>query len=393
VGYVRAEYEHAPSAPAPSQAVRQFIFSVDNIPGVPPATPFAAVNRFRLLDAYVGLTFENWQVSFGKQSLWWSPMQSGPLMFSDNAEPINMFRISRVSPFKLPSILGWLGPIRMELFMGQLTGHEFVLDDTAGLVGQFGRPLGRQPFLHGEKFSFKPTPNLEFSVSETTVFLGGPTPLNGHNLLKSYTTFTATGSGADITDPRSGVDFAYKVPGLRKWLTFYGDAFTEDEPSPLAYPRKAAFQGGIYIPRIPGVAKLDLRLEGGTTAPVDFPGCAGCFYVNSRYPGGSYVNKGNLVGSWLGRGGQGQQAWSTYWLTSRNKIQFNYRHQKVDGDYLPRGGTLNDGGVRADFWLSPTLMFSGSVQYEKWNYPVLDPLPKSNVTTSVQFTFWPRSWK
>jgi membrane-associated phospholipid phosphatase len=393
VGYVRAEYQHAPSAPAQSASARQFIASVDSVPGVPATTAYSAVNHIRLLDAYAGLNFENWQITFGKQSLWWSPMQSGPLMFSDNAAPINMFRINRVSPFKLPSILGWLGPIRMELFMGQLTGHEFVLDDAAGLVGQFGRSLDRQPFLHGERFSLKPTPNLEFSVSETTVFLGGPTPLNGHNLIKSYFRIPPGSNGADITDARSGVDFTYRVPGLRQWLTFYGDAFTEDEPSPLAYPRKAAIQGGIYIPRIPGLSKLDLRLEGGTTAPVDFPGCNACFYVNSRYPGGSYVNNGNLVGSWLGRGGQGEQAWSTYWLNSRNKIQFNYRHQKVDGDYLPHGGTLNDGGAKADFWLSPTVMFSGSVQYEKWNYPVLDPLPKSNVTTSVQFTFWPGSWK
>ena len=393
VGYLRAEYQHAPSAPAQSASARQFIFSADGIPGVLPATPYSAVNRVRLLDAYAGLNFENWQITFGKQSLWWSPMQSGPLMFSDNAEPINMFRISRVSPFKLPSILGRLGPIRMELFMGQLTGHEFVLDDIAGLVGQFGRSLGRQPFLHGEKFSFKPTPNFEFSVCETTVFAGGPTPLNGHNLIKSYTTLTAGGIGSDITDPRSGVDFTYRVPGLRKWLTLYGDAFTEDEPSPLSYPRKSAIQGGIYIPGIPGLAKLDLRVEGGTTAPVDFVGCAGCFYVNSRYPGGSYVNKGNLVGSWLGRGGQGERAWSTYWFTSRNKIQFNYRHQKVDGDYLPHGGTLNDGGVKADYWLSSTLMFSGSVQYEKWNFPALDPLPRSNVTTSIELSLWPHQWK
>ena len=145
--------------------------------------------------------------------------------------------------------------------------------------------------------------------------------------------------------------------------------------------------------RIPRIPKLDLRLEGGSTVPPDFPGCNGCFYVNSVYPGGSYMNNSNLLGSWLGRAGQGEQAWSTYWLTSRNKIQFNYRHQKIDTFYLPQGGTLNDGGVRADFSLSTTVMLSGSVQYEKWNCPVLDPLPKSNVTTSIQFTFWPRSWK
>src|SRR6266567_4763995 len=108
VGYVRAEYQHSPPAPAQPDSARQFIGSVDNIPGVPPAASFSTVNRVRLLDAYVGLNFENWQVSFGKQSLGWSPMQGGPLMFSDNAEPLNMFRINRVSPFKLPSVLGWL---------------------------------------------------------------------------------------------------------------------------------------------------------------------------------------------------------------------------------------------------------------------------------------------
>jgi hypothetical protein len=365
----------------------------DALPGVPPPTPFNAVNRIRLLDAYAGLTFNNWQVSFGRQSLWWSPVQSGPLMFSNNAEPINMFRINRVSPFKLPSILGWMGPIRVEWFLGQLTGHELVRDDTAGLVGQLGRSLDRQPLLQGLKISFKPTSNFEFSVNETTVFVGGPTPLDWHNFYKSYTAFFAGGEGVDITDPRSGVDFSYRVPGLRKWLTFYGDAFTEDEYSPLGYPRKSAIEGGIYIPQIPGIPKLDLRLEGGTTAPVDFPGCAGCFYDNSRYPDGSYMNGKNLlIGSWLGRGGQGERAWSTYWLSTRNKIQFQYRHQKVDGDYLPHGGTLNDGGVNVDIQLKPSMTFSGALQYEKWNYPVLAPEVKSNWTTSIGVTFWPRNW-
>jgi hypothetical protein len=392
VTYLRAEYQHSPSAPALPLSVRQFIGSVDSLSAVPPATPFSSVDRVHLLDAYAGLTFDNWQVSFGKQSLWWSSMQSGPLMFSDNAEPINMFRISRVSPFKLPSVLGWLGPMRIELFVGQLTGHEFVNDDTAGLMGQFGVPLSRQPMLHGEKLSFKPTPNFEFSVNETTVFVGGPTPLTWHNFIQSYPTVTIKHTG-DISDPRSGVDFSYRVPGLRDWLTFYGDAFTEDEYSPLSYPRKAAIQGGIYMPRIPGIPKLDLRLEGGTTAPVAFAGCAGCFYVNDRYPGGSYMSNGNLVGSWLGRGGQGERVWSTYWLSPRNKIQFQFRHQKVDGDYLPRGATLNDGTVNVEFQIRSELTLSGSVQYETWDYPILSPGVHSNVTTSLQLTFWPRLWK
>ena len=34
------------------------------------------------------------------------------MMFSDNADPINMFRIDRVTPFRLPSFLGLFGPMR-----------------------------------------------------------------------------------------------------------------------------------------------------------------------------------------------------------------------------------------------------------------------------------------
>jgi hypothetical protein len=351
-----------------------------------------------LLDAYVGLTFENWQVSFGKQSLWWGPTAGGPLMLSDNAAPINMFRISRVSPFKLPSVAGLLGPIRVEWFLGQLEGHQFVFQTDTGVVGEFGHPIGRQPFVQGQKLSLKPSPNFEFSVSLTVVFGGGPGPLTWHTFLRSYSPGQGTnpqlGSGpTDPGDRRSGADFTYRIPWLRNWLTFYGEAFNEDEFSPVAYPRKAAILGGLYLSHFPGFSKLDLRVEGGSTVPPDFPTCVGCFYVNNRYPDGSYMNSGNLLGSWLGRAGQGGQAWSTFWLSPRNKIQFDYRHQKISTLYLPQGGTLNDGGVKADFWLNSKVMFSGSVQYEKWGIPVLANLPQSNVTTSFQLTFWPKKWK
>jgi membrane-associated phospholipid phosphatase len=392
VGYVRGEYQQAPAGPVLPESARQFIFSVDNIPGLPPAAPYTGVNRLQLLDAYVGLNVQGWQLSFGKQSLWWGPSQGGPMMFSDDAEPLNMFRINRVSPFKLPSVLGWLGPIRFEWFLGQFSDRQFVYQTDTGIVGQFGKAISRQPFLQGQKLSFKPTRNFEFSVSTTTAFAGGPTPLTFHTLGKSYSINGGgvfQGSPQDAGDRRSGVDFTYRLPKLRNWVLFYGEAFDEDEFSPLAYPRKSAYRGGIYLPRIPGIPKLDFRAEGGSTVPGDFTTCVGCFYVNNRYPDGSYTNSGFLIGSWLGRAGQGEQAWTTYWVTARDKIQFNYRHMKVNPQYLPQGGTLNDGGVSADIWLNERLMLTGSIQYEKWAYPALDPLPRSNVTTTIGFTFQP----
>ena len=391
--YIRGEYQHAPSIPALPLQARQFIASADGagMP-VPPDSVTPAVDQFQLLEAYVAMNVENWQFSFGRQTLLWGPSLSGPLMFSGNAAPVDMFRVSRTSPFKLPSILGWMGPIRMEFFLGQLAGQEFIFAQNTGLVGQFGHPLDRQPFIDGYRIGFKPTQNFEFGLSVTAVFSGATIPLTSHTFLRSLSLGnTIPGAAGDPGDRRSGINFTYKIPKLRDWLTFYGEAFTEDEFSPLGYPRKSAYQGGIYMPRIPGIPKLDFRVEGGSTVPPDFPDCIGCFYINGRYLNG-YTNRGNLMGSWLGRAGQGEQIWSTYWLTPRNNIQFNYRHQKVDGRFIPGGATLNDGGVRGEFWLGTTVKVTGAVQYEKWNYPVLDPLPRSNVTTTIGLSFWPRNW-
>src|SRR2546430_10426569 len=46
--------------------------------------------------------FNNWQATFGQQSLWWGPGNGGPMMFSNNAQPIEMFRINRITPLRVP---------------------------------------------------------------------------------------------------------------------------------------------------------------------------------------------------------------------------------------------------------------------------------------------------
>src|SRR5882762_6814197 len=314
VAYVRGEYEHAPSAPALSDSARQFIFSTNNVPSVPPPTPFAAVNRFQLLDAYFGLNFSNWQFTFGPQTLWWGPSLGGPLMFNDNAAPVNMLRINRVSPFKLPSFLGWLGLWRIETFLGQLTGHDFVFQTDTGLVGQLSQPLSRQPFLDGTRFSVKPLPNFELGFSFTAVFAGGPTPLTSHTFFHSYSGGnTQPGANGDPGDRRSGLDFTFRIPRVKNGLKFYTEAFVEDEFSPIAYWRNAAIWSGLYLAQVPKLNKLDLRVEAGYT---DLPGnlqtgapdshyTPGIFYANDRYPNGSYTNGGDLLGNWMGRQSQG----------------------------------------------------------------------------------------
>jgi hypothetical protein len=254
--------------------------------------------------------------------------------------------------------------------------------------------LTDQPFIDGVKLNFKPSPNFEFGVGLTTIIGGPGVPFTFHKFVQSLFALRTClpGSACDPGDRRSSVDFNYRIPGVRQWLTLYGEAFTQDEYSPLGYPRKAVFQGGLYMPRIPGIRKLDLDVEGGSTTPADWPDCNGCFYLSNRFLNG-WTNSGNLVGGWIGRASQGEQASSTYWLTPRNTIQFNYRHRKLDTQFIPNGGTVNDGGVKADFWLNTKVRLSGSVQYEKWQIPVLDSAARSNVTASFELGLWPRDWR
>src|SRR3954464_1341519 len=98
--YLRGEYQHVPSASGVPEPVRQAIADVESVP-VAPLTPFSEINRPRVIEGYVSLAVKGLQFSFGKQALWWGPTETGPLLASNNAEPITILRISNGEPFKL----------------------------------------------------------------------------------------------------------------------------------------------------------------------------------------------------------------------------------------------------------------------------------------------------
>jgi hypothetical protein len=394
VAYLRGEEQTAPSVPAFSLATRETIQQADqNVFGFLPLEPGTAkppVNQFELLDAYVGLMLSNWQVSFGRQSLSWGPGEGGSMTLSNNAAPINMFRVSRTTPLKLPSVLGWLGPMRTEFFLGQLEGYEFIFSPS-GLNGQWGQALSTQPFIHGQKISFKPTPNFEFGFFRTTIFGGDGYPFTFHALITSlFTTGNSAAGSADKPGKRtSGLDFSYRLPGLRKWLTFYADGLAYDQFSPIAYADRSAWRAGLFFSQFPHVHRLDLRVEGVyTDNPLGGNIGRGFYYSNATWRSG-YTNDGNILGSWIGREGQGAQAWSNFWFGARNRLQINFRHQKVGQDFIPGGGTLTDFGVRGDYWVRSYLGFSAWVQDERWLFPAIQPNVSRNVTAAVEILFEP----
>jgi len=79
------------------------------------------------------------------------------------------------------------------------------------------------------------------------------------------------------------------------------------------------------------------------------------------------------------REGQGAQGVDKLLVYPTQRLQFNFRHQKVSQEYLPAEETLTDAGVRADYWVRSNISVSTSVQYERWLFPAIQPGPERNV--------------
>ncbi len=377
---LQGEFQHAPAVPAYSSSIQQAIANADSTLPFPGGR--GEVNRFDLLDSTVALQFRNCQISAGKQSDWLSMTNAGPLLMSNNAEPILGLKLDNVSPYHIPLLSKVFGDARSEYFLGRLDGHHFEFD-VDHLIGPTN--IQPQPFIQGLKISFRPTQNLEFGAGFTAMFAGPGLPFTFSNFLRtfySHTSGSATNPGKRLT----AFDFSYRIPGLRNWLTLYRDSLAVDEYTPLTSSRPS-MDLGLYMPKLPKLNHFDFRAEViGTPHTHEFaPGFV--YYGERRYRDG-YTNDGNILGSWIGRAGRGGQSWLTYWFSPRSTLQFGYRYQKVDRDFL-EGGHLDDFSVRPQIMLGNNLNLSGNIQFEHWYLPLLSTNGRSDVTAQLQLTFFP----
>ena len=374
--YVRAEYQHAPSAAAPSVAVRETIAGVDMVPE-PPDVPVKAINRPELLDAYITLDVKNWQIAVGRQSFSWGPGPGGSLIWSDNAAPVDMIRLVNPEPLELPGFFRFLGPVRMDQFIGRLGGHDFI----------------PRPFIYGNKISFKPWSCLEIGLGRTVTIGGaGGNPLTPANFLYSFFGYNPTTAGSIPGDGHSGMDWTFYVPKVRNYIVFYGEVYADDDFIAWQKPAKNPYRPGIYLTRFPGISKLDFHMEAVSTESPDVgPSQANGHlnYWNSLYRDG-YTNDGNLIGNTVGREGRAIQLWSSYWISPRDTVQFVYKHSSVSPDFIPGGGEWQDYGIRSEIGLKSGFYAKAQVQYEHIShFPILFKGVQRNFTTVLELGFYP----
>lgn len=392
--YVRAEYQHAPAAPAPSTAVINVIALRDAVPAAPDV-PVPAIDQPQLLDAYLAVNLSNWQISLGRQSLDWGPGPGGSMIWNNNIEPMNMVRIVNPEPVEMPGFLHFLGPARFDQFFGRLEGHYFI----------------RRPFLLGQKISFKPLPSLEFGFARTFEIGGeqipgqpqqNESPLTFANFLHGFFgRVYPPGSNGVPGHNESEFDWTFYIPRVHNYIVFYGDMNAADDPVPWFNPPKNPFRPGIYITRFPRIPKLDFHIEAADTESPGFnnpsltsleggPTNHGDLnYWNSSYRDGETYN-GFLIGNTVGRDGRAIQTWANYWISSRDTLQFSYKHSTVSSDFIPGGGCWQDYTWSNDLYTKSHFYLRTEFQFEHIShYPILFTGPQQNFTAVIELGFLP----
>ena len=392
--HLRGEFQHAPLAAGYSTALAETLSSIDNVPflnpaglaynqATIPAEPITSTNNARFIEAYVSARLLNHEISFGKQDDWLGPGVGGAMAYSNNAENIYSFRINRTEPLQIPLFSLLTGPFRYEFLVGSLKGHTDPND----------------PWVHVEKVSFRPTANLELGFERTVIWGGkGHEGINIHSFLRSFFSFSAPNpavknSSADPGARFGAFDFSYRLPFVRNWLTLYSDSEVHDDVSPIDAPRRACWRPGIYLSHVPGIPRLDLRVEAASSDPPITNSNGGRFMYYETVQVQGYTNRGQLFGDWIGREDKGGQAWITYHLSGTEWLQIGLRNQKVAKDFIPGGTTLNDLSLQAVKRIGKDFEIKGNFAYERWKAPVYLPGQQTVTTTTLQLTWFPQRFE
>ncbi len=370
--YARTEYWHAPPFASPAASLQP---AAPQLEPVLPAAP-NGVNRWEPIEAYAGVQLGRWSVTVGKQDLWWGPGESGAFSFSNDAQPIYCFRVTSASPLVLPGFLSELGSFRIDLIGGELSGHS----------------MPPRPLLNGQKLTWNVTRDLELGFTRWSLFGGaGTRPFTLGSVLRNLFANGATyGNATDPGDRKSGFDFLWRLPLRGRPVTLYADFYADDEPNPLTSPRRSGFSPGIYIPRIPGLPRWDLRVEAPSTRLATSDQGGTFLYWNNVYHDAN-TNQGQLLGSWVGRDGRGLAIQTTWWRSAKSKFEFAYRQNRIGPAFLPGGGTQDDASAAATFNPRREVAVRVSAQYERYLIPLLGGIHR-DVATTLELTYTPH-WR
>lgn len=299
--------------------------------------------NYRLDGSWAGAILGNWVITAGLQDRWWGPGWDGSLVLSHNARPVPAVAIQRhqTTAFDLP-VLRWLGPWRLDAFIGQLEDDRTVPEAK----------------LLGARLTFMPLRGLEIGIFRTAQWGGDGRP-------QDFDSFIDLLAGRDNRGDRGvteenepgnqlgGLDFRWRSPiigGLP--YAIYAQGVGEDEAG-----NKPSREIGLAgVEHWGGIAAL-----GGTyRAHFEYANTTVSFFrsediPNAAYEHGIYRNGYRHRARPIGHGADNDSeifSAGLIWITDRGRRwAFNAQLGTLneDGrDVAPPGGHTLSRGVATD---------------------------------------------
>jgi len=228
---------------------------------------------FRVHKKYMKFTVDNFEIEWGKDSLWWGPGYHGALLMSNNARPFDMIKISNPRPTILPWFFRYLGAFKYNLFFSELDRES-----------ASEHPPNSK--LLGMRFDFKPHPLLELGTSYLAHCNGDRSGIAGlTNSDYRHIIFSDEYGDLDRRDSNKefAIDAALTVPNISKVvpvadsIKLYAEWGGEDL---RVLPDKWAYLLGMSLNNIFTAQGLTFRAEYARLSPKSVPGA---WYTHSLW--------------------------------------------------------------------------------------------------------------
>ncbi len=196
---------------------------------------------------YVKVGFKNLEVQAGRDDLRWGPGENG-LLFSGNARPLDMIKVSSPEPFRFPGVFKRLGPFRATAFFSWLGGGYHPSHAT----------------LSGYRIDYSPFRWWSIGFDHAVFLWGDETQApDFKTAMRSFIGFISdSAKDRASSNHLMGMDATLRIPQAMG-MEIYAKALLEDTQAERAYMLKndANWLGGLYIPKISGLERLSLRGE------------------------------------------------------------------------------------------------------------------------------------
>jgi hypothetical protein len=201
---------------------------------------------------YGQLALRNLLIEVGRDHLFYGQGMRASLSVSGNAPALDMVKLANDLPFRMPWFLHRLGPTRASLFLADL--------------GERQNFPGAK--LAGYKFSFLPSPRVEFGVSALDQMggRGAPSASLGERLLDLIPIIDPLIIGKrdiEISNKLAGMDVRVRFPS-RRGLEWYLDGMFDDFDHRRvwgSFRDDAGWITGVSVPRLTGDGRLQLAAE------------------------------------------------------------------------------------------------------------------------------------